>query len=78
MGDIIHLYKGKPIHNLKCYFLESGAYIEEFDTDDGHFYLGCDIEDYPDEIREEAMRIGVIDEKGRLIPWIGTEPIKYD
>ena len=78
MKNVAYLYNGKPIRNLKCYYLASGAYIEEFDTDGGHFVFGCDIQDYPDEIREEAMRIGIIDEKGELIPWIGTEPIQFD
>lgn len=65
------LYKGKPIRNLECYFLESGAYIEEFDTDDGHFCTGCDIPDYPEEIRQEAIKQGIIDENGTLLLWDG-------
>ena len=68
MGDIIWLYKGKPIRNLDCYFLEDGACIEEFDTDDGHFVLGADIEDYPPDVRELAVKNGIIDEQGRLLP----------
>ena len=72
MDKIVYLYKGKPIRNLDTYFLESGAYIEEFDTDDGHFVLGCDIPDYPEDIKREAIRLGVIDLAGNLIPWDGT------
>ena len=68
MGELIQLYHGKPVRNAKAYFLESGAYVEEFDTDDGHFYLGVDIPDYTPEIREDAIRLGVIDEDGNLLP----------
>ena len=71
MGQITYLHHGKPVRNLQCYFLESGAYIEEFDTDDGHFYLGCDIPDYPEEIRREAIDQGIIDLAGNLLPWDG-------
>lgn len=68
MGEVIYLYRGKPIRNLEAYFLESGAYIEEFDTDDGHFCLGVDIPDYTPEIRQDAIDLGVIDEDGNLLP----------
>ena len=71
MGDIIYLFKGKMVRNLETYYLESGAYIEEFDTDDGHFVLGVDIKDYPPEVREEAIRLGIIDLAGNLLPWDG-------
>lgn len=69
MDNVIWLFRGKPIRNLECYFLEDGAYIEKFDTDDGHFVLGADIEDYPPDVRELAIKNGIIDEQGNLLPW---------
>ena len=77
MGDIIWLHKGKPIRNFEAYFLEDGAYIEEFDTDDGHFIGGADIPDYPPDVREEAIALGIIDEQGNLLPWDHKETVYY-
>ena len=77
MGDIIWLHKGKPIRNLQCYYLEDGAYIEEFDTEDGHFCLGADIPDYPPDVREEAIELGIIDEEGNLLPWENGEMVWF-
>ena len=71
MGIVTYLYKGKPIRNLEAYFLEDGAYIEKFDTDDGHFVLGCDIKDYPADVRRLAIANEIIDLAGNLLPWDG-------
>ena len=77
MGTVTYLYKGKPIRNLETYFLADGAYIEEFDTDDGHFTLGCDIPDYPEDIRRIAIDLGIIDLAGNLLPWEHDEIIEF-
>lgn len=67
MGDVIHLHNGKPVWNFEAYYLESGAYVEEFDTEDGHYIGGVDIPDYPPDVREEALELGIINEKNELI-----------
>ena len=77
MGKLIHLYHGKPIRNLQCYFLEDGAYIEEFDTDDGHFYEGVDIPDYPEDVRRLAIKLEIIDLAGNLLPWKHDELVWF-
>lgn len=77
MGDVIYLFKGKVVRNFESYYLESGAYIEEFDTDDGHFCLGADIPDYPPDVREEAIELGIIDEQGNLLPWDSKETVYF-
>ena len=77
MGDVIYLFRGKVVRNFEAYYLESGAYIEEFDTDDGHYYLGTDIKGYPPAVREEAIELGIIDEQGNLLPWDAKEIVYF-
>ena len=68
--NVIQYYHGKQIRNFEAWYMRNGTYVEEFDTDDGHFYLTAEPKDYPDEIREEAIEFGIIDEHGFVIPYI--------
>ena len=73
MGEVINFHNSENTLNLEAYFTESGAYIEEYDTPDGrHWISGCKPEDYPPNVREKALKLGVIDIRGKVIPWDGT------
>ncbi|MCR5089098.1 MAG: hypothetical protein K6C08_06265 [Oscillospiraceae bacterium] len=62
-------YKGMPVSNYESYYTESGVYVEEFDTEDGKHWIGGALpEDYPDDVREEAIELGIIDKDGNVIP----------
>ena len=49
--------------NLNCYFDKNFRYVEEFDTSDGsHHILKVNVEDWTQEIYEEAVRCGFVNQ----------------
>ena len=68
MGDIIQIHNGKRVIFFDAFFLEDGTYVELMETEDLKKYIGsCKPKDYPPDVRDQAIELGVIDKKGRLI-----------
>lgn len=67
---MIQYHNGKLVRNFEAWYKADGTYVEEFDTDDGHFRAEASPEDYPEDIREEAIELGIIDKNGNVIPYM--------
>ena len=67
-GKPFKTYHGKKVNGYKSRFLPTGTYIEEFYIgDEGPYYLGVRMDQYPPRIRTLAVAQGIVDEQGDLI-----------
>lgn len=77
MGEIIGVHNGMRYYDFKAYFTDDGTYVERFTTSDGTRWMGrAKPSEYPPDVREEAIRLGVIDKKGNVIPVMKPRLIK--
>lgn len=54
-------FDGMKILNFRCYF-ENLEYVEEFDTEDGRHWEGrAQLDEWTDDIYQEAVRCGYVD-----------------
>lgn len=65
---VIQYFHGKLVRNFEAWYMHDGTYVEEFDTDEGHFVATARPNEYPEDVREEAIELGIIDENGNVIP----------
>lgn len=54
-------FNGMDIRNFKAYFDTDYTYVEEFDTDDGHHWMGrLKPEDWTPDIFKMAVESGIV------------------
>lgn len=54
-------FRGMDMLNFKAYFDTNYTYVEEFDTEDGHHWMGrTKPEDWTPEITRMAIEAGII------------------
>lgn len=55
-------FRGMEKLNFKCYFDTNYTYVEEFDTEDGHHWMGrVKPEDWTPDILQRAIDAGIVD-----------------
>ena len=53
-------FNGMDMLNFKAYFDTNYTYVEEFDTEDGHHWMGrTKLEDWTPEIIQMAIEAGI-------------------